>query len=221
VSYILHNETSHVVSVELTLTFSTEGIPHWRVRQITRSHTQWVKIPPHGQVNLCDPPWNLTEQQANDQVSVKTFLVKGHLRRINDQGETIEPKPSVELSDVDQVHSLQPQESPYFPPESNNDSLTDQPLGEPGSDRFITLDDVIPPGSDRTLKPEEDTNPAVPKAKTMNCSEGVHHFPSDDKPCVGCGILKALICQCGFVGKNAQSIKAHKRTCKQASEEKK
>jgi hypothetical protein len=217
VPYILHNETNSVVALELSPSFDTTGMPQWKLRQNTRGLTKWVKIAPASMVDLCGPPWNLSEKEAEDQVSVKTHIRKGHLRRIGSDGNYIPTEAIVNVSDVQSImppsHGI-PVESRYEPDESQYDSLTPQTGGEPGSDRFIKLEDLEPaPGSNPVLKPEEPTNPSIPRLKTINCSEGVHSFPSDGQPCLGCGVLKSMICGgCGWVGKNARAVTMHKKS---------
>jgi hypothetical protein len=221
VPYLLANTTTKVVTFGLQPTFDASGIPNWRVRQMTRNQTKWVKMPPNSTVDLCKPPYDLTEDQARAQPEILQLIRRGHLRQVVDE-KLVEPKaPHVTAEDVTSlIPKTVPQETeqtPVVQPSSNTDIPVVPPPGEVKShgDLLAKAQAVLKessPASAATLPPEATTNPqgiAIPK---KDCTNGGHDFSNGG--CIGCGAPQANSCTCGYVAKNPQGLKAHQRSCK-------
>jgi hypothetical protein len=212
-SYILQNRTNAVVSFSLKPTFNPEGMPNWRVKKFARSETLWVKIAPNARVDLCEPPWNLTEKNAEEQVEVKTMLNRGYVIRVVDE-KFVEPKPLVTIEEV--LESLEPKKSPQAPEATQVSSVAE--------DIVSTANETgeVPGDIDLTKDPDSTNNlPEIrvegEEASIMVPLTGKHAIPAlnallQSQP--EGDMTNPLQCECGFVGKNDRSLKMHQKSCK-------
>jgi hypothetical protein len=217
--YIVHNITNKRLSFALRPALEVVGVPAWRVRRDARKNTLWVNINPHQKVDLCGPPWNLTETEARHQNEVVEMLRKCYLKEIRGEEYAPEAKPMFEVlkepdyalpvisygSDGHPIGSTVTQSS------SDHSSIVKKPKvkteEEARSDRFVLPDDL------RTKLKKHDPKPGT------DCSNGIHDYTHG--PCAGCGVSEGLVCKgCQFVGKNMRSIQMHQKTCKPFLEQK-